>query len=173
MLDEYTSWVFAHRYALYSPKFGVSLRTVAEEDALEKLCDGRSKDLSPREEPTDASPRSARESDVRDHLANERTLLSWVRTGVTLISIGLVVERAGALVAGSSVKVGSLSASALFGIGLAALGCLTLILGTMQFFRNRRTISEGNFVPAAAAYVAVVVGGLAFAGAFILYVLLQ
>jgi putative membrane protein len=33
--------------------------------------------------------------ETREHLANERTLLSWVRTGVSLISIGLVVERAG------------------------------------------------------------------------------
>ena len=129
--------------------------------------------MSSGEKYTDASRRSDNENEVRDHLANERTLLSWVRTGVTLVSIGLVVERAGALVAGSSVKVGSLNASALFGIGLAALGCLTLILGTIQFLRNRRSISENNFVPAAAAYVAVVVGGLAFAGAFILYVLLQ
>jgi putative membrane protein len=146
---------------------------VAEEDAPEKVRSGRSKYLRSEERPTDTSRRSDSESEVRDHLANERTLLSWVRTGVTLISIGLVVERAGALVAGSSVKVGSLSSSALFGIGLASLGCLTLILGSVQFFRNRRSISEGNFVPAAAAYVAVVVGGLAFAGAFILYVLLQ
>ncbi len=129
--------------------------------------------MSSREEFTDASRRSGGETEVREHLANERTLLSWVRTGVTLISIGLVVERAGALVAASSMKVGPLSASELFGVALAALGCLTLILGTVQFLRNRRSISEGTFVPAAAAYVAVVVGGLALAGAFILYVLLQ
>ena len=129
--------------------------------------------MSSGEKYTDASRQSGAETEVREHPANERTLLSWVRTGVTLISIGLVVERAGALVAGSSTKVGSFSASALFGIALASLGCLTLILGTVQFFRNRRSISEGNFVPAAAAYVAVVVGALAFAGAFILYALLQ
>jgi putative membrane protein len=145
---------------------------VAEDTTSEKLRGGRSKVLS-SEKSTDASRRSGGETEVREHLANERTLLSWVRTGVTLISIGLVVERAGALVAGSSVKVGSISASALFGICLALLGCLTLMLGTVQFFRNRRSISEGNFVPAVAAYVAVVVGGLAFAGAFIVYVLLQ
>jgi putative membrane protein len=33
---------------------------------------------------------------VREHLANERTLLSWVRTGVSLTSFGLVIERLGA-----------------------------------------------------------------------------
>ena len=30
-------------------------------------------------------------TEVREHLANERTLLAWVRTGVSLISFGLVV----------------------------------------------------------------------------------
>ena len=50
----------------------------------------------------------------QEHLANERTLLSWVRTGVSLISIGLVVERAAALV-DASMKVGSTSASEFLG----------------------------------------------------------
>ena len=173
MPGEYTSWVTGYRCPLYRPRFGVSLRTVAEDDTSEQIRDGRLGALSSAEESRDASRLAGSDTEVREHLANERTLLSWVRTGVTLISIGLVVERAGALVAESSVKVGSLSASALFGLGLASLGCLTLILGIVQFFRNRRRISEGDFVPAAAAYVAVVIGGLAFAGAFILYVLLQ
>src|SRR5918998_6852607 len=68
---------------------------------------------------------------IREHLANERTLLSWVRTGVGLISIGLVVERTAALV-DAAVKVGSTSASELFGLALALLGALTLIIGTTQ-----------------------------------------
>ena len=65
---------------------------------------------------------------IREHLANERTLLSWVRTGVGLISIGLVVERTGALVDAAAVKVASTSASELFGLALALLGVLTLIV---------------------------------------------
>ncbi|MCA3748523.1 MAG: DUF202 domain-containing protein, partial [Rubrobacter sp.] len=40
-----------------------------------------------------------RDAEIREHLANERTLLAWVRTGVGLISLGFVVERAGALAA--------------------------------------------------------------------------
>ncbi len=39
---------------------------------------------------------------VREHLANERTLLSWVRTRVSLISFGLVIERLGAQVSSSA-----------------------------------------------------------------------
>lgn len=127
--------------------------------------------MSEKEGDKDFSP--GRNTEVREHLANERTLLAWIRTGIALISIGLVVERAGALVGSTSVKVGSTSASELFGLGLALLGVLTIVIGTAQFFRNRRRISAGNFVPAAAAYLVVVVGSLVFAGIFIVYVLLN
>ena len=116
-------------------------------------------------------PQEHGETEIREHLANERTLLSWVRTGISLISIGLVVERAGALV-DASMKVGSTSASELFGLALALLGTLTLIMGTNQFLGNRRRISTGEFVPSAAAYLIIVAGSLAFAGTFIIYVLL-
>lgn len=105
-------------------------------------------------------------TEVREHLANERTLLSWIRTGVSLISFGLVIERVGA-------EIGSTRASGAFGIALAVLGCTTLILGTAQFLRSRRGIAAGNFVSAAAPYLLVVAGSLALAGAFIAYVLLQ
>ena len=116
-------------------------------------------------------PQEQGETEIREHLANERTLLSWVRTGVSLISIGLVVERAGALVE-ASMKVGSTSASELFGLALALLGALTLVLGTTQFLNNRRRISTDEFVPSAAAYLIIVAGSLALAGAFVIYVLL-
>ena len=110
-------------------------------------------------------------TEIREHLANERTLLSWVRTGVSLISIGLVVERAAALV-DASMKVGSTSASELFGLALALLGALTLVIGTTQFLNNRRRISTGEFVPSVAAYLIIVAGSLVFAGAFVIYVLI-
>ena len=125
--------------------------------------------MQPQGEQRDAQEQG--ETEIREHLANERTLLSWVRTGVSLISIGLVVERAGALV-DASMKVGSTSASELFGLALALLGALTLVLGTTQFLGNRRRISTGEFVPSAAAYLIIVAGSLVFAGTFIIYVLL-
>ena len=31
--------------------------------------------------------------DYRDHAANERTFLAWVRTGIAVIAFGLVIER--------------------------------------------------------------------------------
>ncbi len=105
-------------------------------------------------------------TEAREHLANERTLLAWVRTGVGLISFGLVVQRIGA-------ELGSAGSSGLFGIALAVLGCLALVMGTVQFLRSRRGIATGDFVPAVAAYMVVVAGSLALAGVFIIYVLLS
>jgi putative membrane protein len=105
-------------------------------------------------------------TEAREHLANERTLLAWVRTGVGLISFGLVVERIGA-------QVGSVGSSGAFGVALAVLGCLALVMGTVQFLRSRRGIATGNFVPAMAAYMVIVVGSLALAGTFVVYVLLS
>jgi putative membrane protein len=111
------------------------------------------------------------QTEVREHLANERTLLSWVRTGVSLISLGLVVERAGALAKATNLQVGSTSGSDFFGLALALLGALTLVLGTAQFLRNRRSISAGTFESSVAVYLVIVVGSLAFAGAFAIFVL--
>jgi putative membrane protein len=111
------------------------------------------------------------QTEVREHLANERTLLSWVRTGVSLISLGLVVERAGALAKAANLQIGSTSGSDFFGLGLALLGALTLVLGTGQFLRNRRGIATGTFESSVTVYLIIVAGSLAFAGAFAIYVL--
>lgn len=110
-----------------------------------------------------------RATETREHLANERTLLSWVRTGVGLISLGIVVERAGALANVSGSR--GADVSTFLGLAMAALGCLTLVLGTLQFLRNRRQISRGEFVPTARTYLIVVTGSLALGGLFVVYVL--
>jgi len=110
-----------------------------------------------------------RDTEVREHLANERTLLSWVRTGVGLISLGIVVERAGSFVSAGTGNPDRLSG--LLGVALTLLGCAALVLGTVQFVRNRRRISRGEFVPQAAIYLVVVGGGLTLGGCFALYVL--
>jgi putative membrane protein len=108
-----------------------------------------------------------RATEVREHLANERTLLSWVRTGVGLISVGIVVERAGAFMSTRGGQ--SEMLSGLFGLALALLGCLTLILGTLQFLRNRRRISRGEFIPGMVIYLLVTAGSLALGGCFVFY----
>jgi putative membrane protein len=116
-----------------------------------------------------AQPGGESDTEVREHLANERTVLSWVRTGVGLISLGIVVERAGSFVSAGTGDSDELSG--ILGVALTLLGCLALVLGSVQFLRNRRRISHGEFVPQAAIYLVVVAGGLILGGCFTLYVL--
>lgn len=82
---------------------------------------------------------------------------------MSLISFGLAIERIGA-------QIGAVGASALFGIALAVLGCLALIMGTVEFFQTRRGIYTGDVVPTITAYMVVVVASLVLAGTFIIYV---
>ncbi|AHY47474.1 putative membrane protein [Rubrobacter radiotolerans] len=107
--------------------------------------------------------------ETREHLANERTLLAWVRTGVGLISVGFVVERAGALTSASGGESGI--SSEVFGVGLVGLGSLALIVGAWQFFSSRRMIRTGRFTARATPYMIVVAGSLLLATLFVLYVL--
>ena len=99
-------------------------------------------------------------------MANERTLLAWIRVGVTLNSVGFVIERTG-IITGSS------GASTTFGIALAILGVLSLLMGAQQYFRTQRRIKANDFSPTVVPYLVVVVGSVLFGVAFIVYVLLQ
>jgi putative membrane protein len=127
------------------------------------MCSMCTKGMAEKKDPNQTDERA---TEVREHLANERTLLSWVRTGVGLISLGIVVERAGALV--SQTIPGGISE--LLGLALALLGCVPLVLGTQQFLRNRRQIMRGEFFPSVGVYLVVVGGGLALGGCFVVYV---
>lgn len=113
-----------------------------------------------------------RDTEVREHLANERTLLAWVRTGIGLISVGFVVERAGAVAAGSPGGTETALVSEIFGLALVALGCVTLIVGAVQFFRNRLMIAAGVYSAKAGPYMLIVAGSLLVAVAFIVYTVL-
>ena len=74
---------------------------------------------------------------VSDHLANERTFLAWIRTGLATIAFGFVVERFGPLL------------SSFFGVCLAALGVIMMIVALLEFLHNRRSIDAERFHPSA------------------------
>jgi len=107
---------------------------------------------------------------AREHLANERTLLAWVRTAIGLMGLGFVVARFGiflkqvALVAGTDAGREPL-ASAVIGTALVAAGVLAGALGAVRFSRARSQIERGRFRPEAFAEVTVaavtIVAGIA------------
>ena len=76
---------------------------------------------------------------VSEHLANERTFLAGVRTGIAVIAFGLVIARYDLGVFDPYSK--------LLGIGMAVLGIAMLGIALYDFLRVRRAIDEEHYEP--------------------------
>ena len=85
---------------------------------------------------------------TRDHLANERTFLAWVRTAIALISFGVVIARLRFLTVGlpgGTVNPHSGGRATLLGIAFAATGVLTLAFAAFHHEQTRRAIEHGDY----------------------------
>jgi putative membrane protein len=94
------------------------------------------------------------DSRFRDHAANERTLLAWVRTGIALMAFGFAIARFG-LFLREVAQAGQLQpmrgaqamGSAWFGVALVVLGLVTNAAATVRYrlvrteLEQRRTAS--------------------------------
>ena len=89
---------------------------------------------------------SISKSDPRVFFAAERTLLAWLRTGLTIIALGFVVSRFGLFVQLLSIQThGSMplthaSISALLGLGFVIVGALAIVLAAVQHRRFVATL---------------------------------
>ncbi|HLJ18947.1 MAG TPA: DUF202 domain-containing protein [Stellaceae bacterium] len=114
---------------------------------------------------------------AREHLANERTLLAWIRTAIALMGLGFVVARFGlflreiSAIGGHPVQSSS-AYSGPIGIVLVASGLLAVVISTIRFFRARRQIEEGSFEPEVFPEVAVVAVTLLTGAALVAYLAL-
>jgi putative membrane protein len=82
----------------------------------------------------------------RNHMANERTFLSWCRTGISLIAFGFVIERFDILIREMQIfatRPGLRTGSTRY-IGLTAftLGAFIVVLAGWRFFYIRRHINR-------------------------------
>jgi putative membrane protein len=118
-------------------------------------------------------------NDPRVYFAAERTLLAWVRTGLTVMAFGFVVARFGlflqllrAEVPGAILAGPGLSAQ--LGAGLVLLGVLALVNGGWAFQRYCRTVSPRDLpYPTATVVPLLFVAALTAAGAVLVWVLLR
>jgi len=83
-------------------------------------------------------------SRVRDHLANERTYLAWMRTSVALMGFGVVIVRLRYLLPPQIPRTGQ---SWRLGLLFALVGLLTVLLSTVHYFGIRRAIDEDTYEP--------------------------
>lgn len=89
---------------------------------------------------------------VSDHLANERTFLAWIRTGVAIMGFGFVVARFGLALREIALKnpsfvIFSLPFSSFVGVTLVILGVAITIAALLSFIQVRNAIDSEEFHP--------------------------
>ena len=94
-------------------------------------------------------------SNCREHLANERTFLAWVRTSIAIIAFGFVIEKFSLFMKQMSFILGKTTIgnampaapghSSVAGIFLVALGTLMSVLGYIKFKKIQKQIDQRAF----------------------------
>ncbi len=105
-----------------------------------------------------ARPRFDADSRARTHLANERTFLAWLRTGLSVLALGL-----GAAQFLENDLVPGVPVTAIFASFLATAGVTLTAIGGAHYVRGRDEIDAGAFRPAGRE-IAVAAGLVALAG---------
>jgi len=89
---------------------------------------------------------------ARDHLANERTFLAWVRTGVAIVVFGFAIGRFAIamrqLTAFQGHVMRTMGLSVWMGMGSMMAGVVMVVAGLVRYRRTRAQLEEGRFEPA-------------------------
>lgn len=101
--------------------------------------------------------------DARFTLANERTMLAWIRTALALIAAGVLVDAV-------NLPIGD-GPRRWLAAGLVLLGAVAATGGWLRWARTERAMRTGAPMPAP-TLGAVIVGGLVVAAALVLAVIL-
>lgn len=89
-------------------------------------------------------PKRLNPSRVRDHLANERTYLAWMRTAIALMGFGVVILRLRAFQPPLVPRPGY---GWKLGLLFSLVGLVTVLLSTGHYFTVRRDIEEDTYEP--------------------------
>lgn len=86
------------------------------------------------------------EGDIRSHLANERTLLAYQRTGISLISFGVTLNRFSIYLLQNEIsKSGGraiLHETKYAGLGMVILGSAMLIWSVVHYLKTAKVIDQ-------------------------------
>jgi putative membrane protein len=125
----------------------------------------------------DQQSQPARQDRTSDHLANERTLLAWIRTSIAIIVFGFVVARFGIAlrqliaISGRSAPAGRPGGSAYLGAAFVAIGVLFALGAWLHYVRTRAAIEGGTFRPTSRAGALLTLLVALFGAALIGYLL--
>jgi putative membrane protein len=109
---------------------------------------------------------------VRDHLANERTYLAWLRTGVSTLGLGVVIAKLRYLIGPNYAESSGIVHAANIGLVFAVTGLLTIIWSVFFFLRTRDAIRKGTYISGSKLEIALAAVLVAL-GCIIIWYLLQ
>ena len=92
---------------------------------------------------------------VREHLANERTYLAWLRTGVATMGFGVLLAKL-RYILGAAPSNGYLRASDI-GIFLAGFGLVLIGMSARRFIDVQKQIESKKYMPANMMVIAVTI----------------
>jgi putative membrane protein len=111
----------------------------------------------------DSAPKDPRAStDFRDHAANERTMLAWLRTGIALMAFGFAIARFALFLRQITLARAPEGpaphglGSTWFGVALVVLGLVINAAATVRYEVNRRAIVARSEVAPSPVLVYVV-----------------
>jgi putative membrane protein len=110
------------------------------------------------------------DSRARTHLANERTFLAWLRTGLGLIVLGLAAAQF--IEVDRDLVPGMRAVSDFAGI-LIIVGAAIVLIGCARYFQGRDQIEAAHFQPAGRGIAAAtgLVGAIAVLSLVLVYLL--
>ena len=82
---------------------------------------------------------------ARDQLANERTLLAWVRTSIAIMALGFVVARFGLYIGElrqGAPRTPSTGIATIFGTVLVVCGAVLIVLATARYARTGEALER-------------------------------
>jgi putative membrane protein len=107
-------------------------------------------------------------TDLRVYFAAERTLLAWVRTGITVMAFGFVVARFGLFLRYVAHDPGAIPAHAwspILGAGMVWLGVIATIGGAVQYQAFcRRLVGSERPPRLSVGFAAIIAWALAMTG---------
>lgn len=119
-----------------------------------------------------------KQQNAREHLANERTLLAWIRTSIGIMAFGFVVVKFSlfikqiSLLLGKNVTVPQQHGySSVIGILLVAVGALILLLSYMKFKKTEKQLTSETFKSSSALVFSLTIIILSISILLILYLI--
>lgn len=92
-------------------------------------------------------------ANTRDHLANERTFLAWIRTSIAMMGFGFVIVKFTLFIKQISfflqkpLPVSSHGYASVIGILLVASGAFVALFSFLRFKRTEKQIINSNYSP--------------------------